>query len=70
MLSYEHVYRILYRYDISFYPFLQSENKSLIYGQNKNHAHPLGAIHKRRRNILGGEEGLKFQFCKILEGKS
>ena len=22
---------------------------------------PFGAIHKRRRNILGGEEGLKFQ---------
>ena len=27
----------------------------------------LGAIHKRRRNILGGEGGLKFRCCKILE---
>ena len=29
----------------------------------------LGAIHKRRRNILGGG-GLKFRCCKILEGRS
>ena len=29
-----------------------------------------GAIHKRRRNILGGEGGLKFRCCKILEGRS
>ena len=28
-----------------------------------------GAIHKRRQNILGGEGGLKFRCCKILEGK-
>ena len=28
------------------------------------------AIHKRRRNILGGREGgLKFRCCKILEGR-
>ena len=27
------------------------------------------AIHKRRRNILGEEGGLKFQCCKILEGR-
>ena len=30
----------------------------------------LGAIHKRRRNILGGKGGLKFRCCKILEGRS
>ena len=30
----------------------------------------LGAIHKRRRNILGGKGGLKFRCCKILEGGS
>ena len=29
-----------------------------------------GAIHKRRLNILGGEWGLKFRCCKILEGRS
>ena len=29
-----------------------------------------GATHKRRQNILGGEEGLKFQCCKKLEGRS
>ena len=29
----------------------------------------IGAIHKRRRNILGGEWGLKFRCCKILEGR-
>ena len=29
-----------------------------------------GAIHKRRRNILRGEGGLKFRCCKLLEGKS
>ena len=30
----------------------------------------IGAIHKRRRNILGGEWGIKFRCCKILEGRS
>jgi hypothetical protein len=29
-----------------------------------------GAIHKTRRNILGGEGGLKVRCCKILEGRS
>ena len=30
----------------------------------------LGAIHKRRQNILGGKGGLKFRCCMILEGRS
>ena len=30
----------------------------------------LGAIHKRHRNILGGEGGLKFRCCNKLEGRS
>ena len=30
----------------------------------------LGAILKRRPNILRGEWGLKFECCKILEGRS
>ena len=29
-----------------------------------------GAIHKRRRNILGDEGGLKLRCCMILEGRS
>ena len=30
----------------------------------------IGAIDKRRRNILGGEGSLKLRCCKILEGRS